>query len=110
MITFLEFWLCTLCLTSGGVVHQVFTGGQHIALLFQVLGGHLVTLLGFALYWTVLYPRYFTPLSNIPTPSVRSSHLLTTYPKKVISADKSSIEASLLEIILSCFPTMHGSL
>lgn len=110
MISFLEFWLCTLSLTSGGIVHQAFTGGQHIALLFQVLGGHIVTIIGFAIYWMVLYPQYFTPFSNIPTPSVRISNLCRTYLRKSCQLTSTRIEASSLEITPFSSPTMLGFL
>ncbi|KAB8227686.1 cytochrome P450 [Aspergillus alliaceus] len=79
MISFLEFWLCTLTLASGGIVHQALTCGEHIALLFQVLGAHVVAFVAFAVYWMILYPRYFTPLGNIPTPS-RRRILTGNYP------------------------------
>lgn len=71
MRSFLEILLCTLTLTVGGIVHQAFVGGHYTALLFKVLGAELCAFVGFAVYWMILYPRYFTPFWDIPTPSVR---------------------------------------
>jgi high-affinity Fe2+/Pb2+ permease len=71
MISFLGLWLCTVTLASGGIFHQALAGGEHTALHFQVLGAHVVAFVAFAVYWMILYPRYFTPFGNIPTPSVR---------------------------------------
>ncbi|KAL4902783.1 hypothetical protein BDW74DRAFT_157565 [Aspergillus multicolor] len=79
MISFLEGWLCTTTLTTSGIAHQYFIGGEHLVLLLQVLGVHFVAFVAFAVYWMVLYPRYFTPFRNIPTPS-RRNILTGNYP------------------------------
>lgn len=73
MTSFLEFWLCTLTLTLGGLVHQALTGGNYIGALLLALFADFAALFAFAVYWMILYPRYFTPLSGIPTPAVSSS-------------------------------------
>ncbi|KAH3214233.1 hypothetical protein KXV77_002975 [Aspergillus fumigatus] len=64
---------------SGGIFHQALAGGEHTALHFQVLGAHVVAFVAFAVYWMILYPRYFTPFGNIPTPS-RRRILTGNYP------------------------------
>ncbi|KAH1446255.1 hypothetical protein KXX13_005416 [Aspergillus fumigatus] len=79
MISFLGLWLCTVTLASGGIFHQALAGGEHTALHFQVLGAHVVAFVAFAVYWMILYPRYFTPFGNIPTPS-RRRILTGNYP------------------------------
>ncbi|KAJ5087474.1 cytochrome P450 [Penicillium angulare] len=73
MITFIEFWLSTLTLTSGGIIYQSITGGEYTKLHFKGLAAHLVAFVAYAVYWMILYPRYFTPLGNIPTPKVHTA-------------------------------------
>ena len=57
-------------LTVVGIVHQGFVGGYYTALLFKVLGAEMCAFVGFGVYWMILYPHYFTPFWDLPTPSV----------------------------------------
>ncbi|KAJ6088621.1 hypothetical protein N7486_009882 [Penicillium sp. IBT 16267x] len=79
MRSFLEIWLCALTLTVGGIVHQAFVGGHYTALFYNLIGAELCAFVGFAVYWMILYPRYFTPFRDIPTPSHRTI-LTGNYP------------------------------
>lgn len=70
MRSFLEIWLCMLTLTVVGIAHQAFVGGSYTGLLFKVLGAEMCAFVGFWVYWMILYPQYFTPFRDLPTPSV----------------------------------------
>lgn len=70
-----------LTLTVVGIVYQAFTGGYYTALLFKVLGAEVCAFVGFAVYWMILYPYYFTPFWDLPTPKVRIIVLFALYRK-----------------------------
>lgn len=59
-----------LTLTVVGIFHQAFVDGNYTVLLFKVLGAEMCAFVGFWVYWMILYPHYFTPFWDLPTPSV----------------------------------------
>ncbi|KAI0169668.1 cytochrome P450 [Hypoxylon sp. FL1284] len=69
---FLGPWLSAFALTWGALFHQVWYGGLYTTPLLQLIALEVGILACYALYWMILYPRYFTPFSNLPTPSKRS--------------------------------------
>ncbi|KAI4865035.1 cytochrome P450 [Hypoxylon rubiginosum] len=69
---FLGLWLSSFALTWGALSYQAYYGGYYTASLFQLIVLEVGVLVSWACYWMILYPRYFTPFRNLPTPQKRS--------------------------------------
>lgn len=67
---FLGLWLSSFALTWGALSYQAYYGGYYTASLFQLIVLEVGVLVSWACYWMILYPRYFTPFRNLPTPQV----------------------------------------
>lgn len=74
MIKFLELWLLLFGVTCAAVLRNSYLGGTAAPLLFKLIGLELGALGIWAVYWMVLYPKYFTPFRNLPTPAVSIYH------------------------------------
>jgi hypothetical protein len=71
MVRFLEAWLLTWSCTLSTAFFQAVTGYKVVGFTIPLLVLELASLPLWGLYWTVLYPSYFTPFRNLPTPPVR---------------------------------------
>ncbi|KAH8651294.1 cytochrome P450 [Xylariales sp. PMI_506] len=73
MPDFFGVWLSISVCTWGAVFYR-YVGDLDYASTptVAVLALELASLIVWALYWVVLYPKYFTPFLHLPTPSVRT--------------------------------------
>lgn len=63
----LPIWVCTCC----AVLYRYLSDLEYTSLpIITVVVAELVALVVWGLYWTTLYPNYFTPFRHLPTPSV----------------------------------------
>jgi len=73
MPAFLEVWLPLVGCTLVALIQRVSSAGLDAANpVLLVLAAEVGTAALWGIYWMVLYPAYFTPFRNIPTPAKRS--------------------------------------
>lgn len=69
---FLGTWLAVFTGNLGVVVYQSVTQRHPRSFLpITTLALEIIIFALWAMYWTVLYPAYFTPFRHLPTPPVR---------------------------------------
>ena len=88
-----------------GVVYLCIAAVVHLKPEYRVLDSSVLTFIGLAIlatglrivYNLSLYPRFFTPLRYLPTPSVRSSNpvLAQSYAKNIPRNEHGSEETQI---------------
>lgn len=73
---FLAIWLSAFSLTSSSLIHQVYAGGPYTSQLLKLGAIEIGVFTVWAIYWMILYPRYFTPFRDIATPKVNITLLI----------------------------------
>lgn len=68
---FLDLWLPFVGWTISGIVYEKIRQKTLLAVdLVPLLGLEILVFASWATYWILLYPAYFTPFKNLPTPPV----------------------------------------
>ncbi|KAE8154019.1 cytochrome P450 [Aspergillus avenaceus] len=71
MASFLGSWLILVVSTVGISLYHVITSRPTLLFISSVVALEVISFVVWAFYWVVLYPVYFTPFRNIPTPPNR---------------------------------------
>ncbi|KAK2024499.1 cytochrome P450 [Colletotrichum zoysiae] len=71
MSVILNSWFLAVFCTCIALPYRLVTGSDGVGSVLGLLGLEVVSLALWIGYWIVLYPTYFTPLRNLPTPPKR---------------------------------------
>ena len=83
MAYFLPWWTALLSADVLSIVYQAVRGQRIKNVQLAFLGILVVSAIWQTVYWLILYPKYFTPFRDLPTPPVSGTSALPLHRSQV---------------------------